>query len=86
MRVDCGPIPDQALCEQAVVTALLAQLNAPPASAVTLRLPRPDDDCKARVQPCDAGAVIAVIQSGDTLQDVALQRTVDGWVLFEQIR
>ena len=86
MAVDCGPVVDTALCEKAVEVALAAQLNPPPAAAVRIRLPGQGDDCRTWFHPCDAGSVIAVIQSGDTLQDVPLIRTADSWVRLDQVR
>ena len=86
MTIECGPVVGRELCEKAVAVALTAQLNVPPAALVQLRLPREDDDCRSWFHPCDAGTVIAVIQSGDTLQDVPLQPTADGWVRLDLVR
>ena len=78
--VDCGPIQDAALCQKAVEVASTAKLNPPPIVAASIRLPVPDDACaKAMYHECGPGSVIVVIQSGDTLQDVALVRENDGW-------
>ena len=85
--VDCGPIQDVALCQKAVEVAATAKLNPPPIADVSIRRPRPDDECAKRVlHPCGPSAVIVVIQSGDTLQDVPLVRTADGWVLHVLVR
>jgi hypothetical protein len=86
MAIECGPVADRALCEKAIVVALSAQLNPPPAASVEIRLPGRGDDCRTWFHPCDDGAVIAVIQSGDTLQDVPLIRTADGWVRLDLVR
>ena len=86
MTIECGPVAEAALCENAVAVALTAQLNPVPAAAVEIRLPRKDDDCRTWFHACGAGAVMAVIQSGDTLQDVPLIRTADGWVRLDLVR
>lgn len=85
--IDCGPIVDQALCQAAVAVAITAQLNPPPIAAASLRRPRAGDDCLARLlQPCDASSIIVVLQSGDTIQDVALIRSGTGWVRLDLVR
>jgi len=86
MAIECGPVADRPLCEIAVAVALTGQLNPPPAASVAIRLPRADDDCLTWFHACGAGSVIAVIQSGDTLQDVPLIRTADGWVRLDLVR
>jgi hypothetical protein len=87
MVIDCGPVQDAQLCRLAVDAALTRQLNPPPASEVHLRLARPDDECAGRVaHPCGPETVVATIYSGDTLQDVPLARTADGWIPFDLVR
>jgi hypothetical protein len=85
-HVDCGPVVDQALCETAVAVAITAQLNPPPIVEARLRPPRPDDDCVTALRPCGADAIIVVLQSGDTIQDVPLIRTDSGWVRLDLVR
>lgn len=84
--VDCGPIQDAALCREAVEVAATAKLDPPPIIEVTLRRPRPDDECTTAFHPCRPDAIIVVIQSGGTLQDVPLVRMADGWVRLDLVR
>lgn len=86
ITIECGPVADRELCEKAVAAALAAQLNPPPAVAVQIRLPRADDDCRTWFHPCDGGTIIAVIQSGDTLQEVPLIPTMGGWARLDTVR
>ena len=84
--VDCGPIQDAAFCDKAVMVAATAKLNPPPISGVSIRRPRPGDHCTTGLHPCGQTAVVVVIQSGDTLQDVALLPSTDGWIRLDLIR
>ncbi len=84
--VDCGPIQDAALCHLAVEVAASAKLNPPPIAAATIRRPRADDDCRTAFHPCGPESVIVTIQSGDTLQEVPLIPTTDGWIRLDLIR
>jgi len=84
--IDCGPVVDQALCQNAVAVAMTAQLNPPPIEKAWLRRPRLDDDCVTAVRPCDAGSIIVTLQSGDTLQEVPLIPTTGGWVRLDLVR
>jgi hypothetical protein len=85
-KIDCGALLDQALCRVAVQVAITAQLNPPPIVEATVRRPRNDDDCFTAPHPCSATSVIVTLQSGDTLQEVALMPTTDGWALLDQPR
>jgi hypothetical protein len=84
--VDCGPLVDPADCVRAATVAATAKLNPPPVSAVRIRRPVAGDDCLTQFHPCDADDVIVSIQSGDTLQDVLLARTTNGWLRLDLIR
>lgn len=84
--VDCGPINDAARCAKAVEVAAAAKINPPPIADATIRRPRAGDDCLTALHPCGPDAVIVVIQSGDTLQDVALIPSGGGWVRFDLVR
>jgi hypothetical protein len=84
--VDCGPISDEASCARAVEVAATAKLNPPPIVDATIRRPRAGDDCLTAFRPCGSDAVIVVIQSGDTLQDVALIPSAGGWVRLDVLR
>jgi hypothetical protein len=84
--IECGPIHELALCHQAVEVASTAKLNPPPIAAATVRRPRADDACITAFHPCGLGAVIVVIQSGDTLQEIALVPGADGWIRLDLIR
>lgn len=84
--IDCGPITDHASCLQALEVASIAQLNARPIAAATIRRPVPKDDCATAFHPCGANSVIVVIQSGDTLQDVPLTFANGTWLLLDSIR
>ena len=82
--VECGPIQDVSLCRKAIEVASTAKLNPPPITAASIRRPRDGDECvTARFHVCGPEAVIVVIQSGDTLQDVALVRTADSWARLD---
>jgi len=85
-RVDCGPIPDAVLCREAVDVAATAKLNPPPIVRASIRRPRADDPCATALHPCGPEAVIVTMQSGDTLQDVALVPSGDGWMRHDLIR
>jgi hypothetical protein len=84
--IDCGPIADEASCARAVEVAATAKLNPPPIVEATIRRPRVGDDCLTAFRPCGPDAVIVVIQSGDTLQAVALIPSGGGWVRFDVLR
>lgn len=84
--IECGPIQDVALCQEAIDVASTAKLNPPPIAAASIRRPRADDDCITAFHPCGPDAVIVVIQSGDTLQEIALVRLVDGWIRLDLVR
>ena len=85
--VDCGPIQDATLCRNAVEVAATAKLNPPPIAKVSIRRPRADDDCTKAFHECGPEAIIVVIQSGDTLQDVPLIRlSGGGWVRLDLVR
>jgi hypothetical protein len=85
--IDCGPIADLASCQAAVAVAATEQINAPPIARATLRRPRANDPCAGNpIHPCGPSDIIVTIQSGDTLQDVALVPAGNGWVLFDSIR
>ena len=86
ITVDCGPIADPALCRMAVAVSATAKINPPPIVEAHIRRPVPDDECTEWFHPCGPEAVIVVIQSGDTLQDVALLPTADGWVRLDLVR
>lgn len=86
IAIECGPIADRALCQKAVEVAATAKINPPPIAAVRIRHPEPDDPCTRWLHPCDAEAVIVAIQSGDTIQEVPLVRSADGWVRLDLIR
>ena len=77
--IDCGPVLDQALCRTAAEVAAVAKINPPPIARVRLRASDPSDDCADWPQPCGPDAVIVEIQSGDTIQEVPVVRSVDGW-------
>lgn len=47
---------------------------------------RAGDACITAFHPCGPDAVIVVIQRGDTLQDVALVPTTEGWVRLDLVR
>lgn len=84
--VDCGPIENPASCTAAVEVAATAKLNPPPIVRATVRRPGAGDDCVTALHPCGPDAVIVVIQSGDTLQDVALIPSGGGWVRLDLVR
>lgn len=85
--VDCGPIVDAALCHKAVEVAATAKLNPPPIVEARIRRPRGDDDCTTAFHECGPEAVIVVIQSGDTLQEVPLiPLRGGGWVRLDLVR
>jgi hypothetical protein len=84
--IDCGPVSEPSLCQKAIEVAATAKLNPPPIVEASVRRPVPEDSCTRAFHPCDREAVIVTIQSGDTLQDVPLVRTADGWVLHALIR
>lgn len=85
--VDCGPLGDGALCEQAVQVALTAKLNPPATAGVTIRRPRADDACATAFRECGPNGVIVTIQSGDTLQEVPLIPLLGGgWVRLDLVR
>ncbi len=85
--VECGPIQDASLCRKAIEVASTAKLNPPPISEARIRRPREGDECLTAVfHDCGPDAVIVVIQSGDTLQDVALVRDGDGWARLDARR
>lgn len=84
--IECGPIRDVALCQAAIAVALTAKLNPPPVVAATVRRPRADDDCVSAFHPCGPDAIVVTIQSGDTLQEIALVPSADGWLRFDLIR
>lgn len=77
--IECGPVTERDLCVIAAEVAAAARANSPPVADVTMRLPRPDDDCVGWQPPCGVGTLIVVIQSGDTLQEIPLVRAGDGW-------
>ena len=85
--IDCGPITESVLCKEAVRLAASVKSNPPQIAAATLRRPVATDSCSAGLQPrCEPDDVIVVIQSGDTLQEVALIRTSNGWTLHAVMR
>ena len=84
--IDCGALVDEALCRTAVQVAITAQLNPPPIARASIRRPAVDDDCLTLPHPCDASSVIVTLQSGDTLQEVALMRSGAGWVRLDLVR
>ena len=84
--VDCGPLVDEVLCQTAVQVAITAQRNPPPITKATVRRPAVGDDCVTALRRCDATSVIVVLQSGDTLQRVALITTTDGWLRLDLVR
>src|SRR5205809_967814 len=86
VEIECGPIPEPALCRLAVEVAATAKLNPPPIVAARIRRPAPDDPCANWFHACGPETVIVVIQSGDTLQDVPLIRTTNGWVRLDLVR
>lgn len=86
VSVECGPIADPALCQMAVEIAATAKINPPPIVAAQIRRPEPDDQCTEWVHACGSEAIIVVIQSGDTLQEVPLVRSADGWVRLDLVR
>jgi hypothetical protein len=86
VSIDCGPIVDRDACASAAGVAVTAKINPPPISAIRIRRPAPGDDCLTQFHPCDSNDVIVSIQSGDTLQDVALKRTTNGWIRLDLIR
>lgn len=86
ISVECGPIADPALCRAAIVVAATAKINPPPIVAAHIRRPAPGDPCTEWLHACGPEAVIVVIQSGDTLQDVPLVRSTDGWVRLDLVR
>jgi hypothetical protein len=86
VAIECGPIADPALCRIAIEVAVTAKLNPPPMVAAHIRRPDPDDPCTKWFHECGPEAVIVVIQSGDTLQDVPLVRTTGGWVRLDLVR
>ena len=77
--IDCGPVLDLALCRTAAEVAAVAKINPPPIAAVRIRAPDPSDACADWPHPCGTDAVIVEIQSGDTIQEVPVVRSVDGW-------
>jgi hypothetical protein len=86
-EIDCGPIPDGESCLIALTVALTAQFNPPPAWELSIRRPNAQDDCaELVVHPCDENGAVVEIRSGDTVQDVPLVRTQDGWVRHDLIR
>ena len=87
VTVECGPVREASLCQQAVAVALAAKINPPPAVAVRIRLPAADDECQEWLPPCGDGTVVAEIQSGDTIQTVPLFRLDSGgWTRLELMR
>ena len=84
VSIDCGPIDDRALCLKAVEVAAAARRNPPPVVAAKIRRPESDDACTMSAPPCGDDAVIVVIQSGDTLQDIPLTPSVGGWLVLDQ--
>jgi len=86
VAVDCGPVVDPTLCQLAVAVAATAKVNPPPIVEAHIRRPDPDDECTEWFHPCGPEAVMVVIQSGDTLQDVPLLPTADGWVRLDLVR
>lgn len=86
VSISCGPVVDEALCHKAVEVAATAKINPPPITAAWIRRPRADDGCTLALQPCGSEAVIVVIQSGDTLQDIPLVPSADGWIRLDLIR
>ena len=85
VSINCGPIADRRLCEKAVAVAATAKINPPPMVAATLRRPDPSDECTTWFHACGPEALVA-IQSGDTIQNVPLLRTADGWVRLDLVR
>jgi hypothetical protein len=86
VTVDCGPITDRESCMSAAAVAATAKINPPPIAEIRMRRPRPDDDCITSLHPCDGEDLIVTIQSGDTIQDVALTQTTNGWIRIDLIR
>jgi hypothetical protein len=86
VAVDCGPVADPTLCRLAVAVAATAKVNPPPIVAAQIRRPVPDDSCTEWLHACGPDAVIVVIQSGDTLQEIPLVRSADGWVRLDLVR
>ena len=86
VSVECGPIADPALCRMAIEIAATAKINPPPIVEARIRRPDPDDACTEWLHACGPDAIIVVIQSGDTLQDVPLIRSADGWVRLDLVR
>jgi 4'-phosphopantetheinyl transferase EntD len=85
--IDCGPIQDTASCQTAVAVAATENLNGQPVARATLRRPQAGDPCMANPKhPCGPSDVIVSIQSGDTLQDIAVVPTSSSWALFDAIR
>jgi hypothetical protein len=84
--IDCGPVPDAALCRDAVAVAATAKLNPPPIVKATLRRPRADDACTTAFHACGPASVIVTIQSGDTLQEIPLVPTAGGWIRLDHVR
>jgi hypothetical protein len=84
--VECGPIQDAALCQKAVAVAATAKTNPPRIVAASIRRPREDDDCVDAFHACGPESIVVVIQSGDTLQEIPLVRTSDGWVRLDLVR
>ena len=83
VTIDCGPIADRALCRTAAEFAASVRLNPPPVVDVRIRLPIPGrDSCTGWANPCGERSVIVTIQSGDTLQDIALVLTGGEWVVL----
>jgi len=82
VSVECGPIADLALCRLAIEVAATAKINPPPIVAAWIRRSDPSDACTEWLQACGPDAVIVVIQSGDTLQNVPLLRSPAGWVVL----
>jgi hypothetical protein len=84
--IDCGPIVDRQDCVDAATMAATAKINPPPIVRIQIRRPAAGDDCLTGLHPCDAEDVIVEIQSGDTIQDVALTRSGDRWLRIDLIR
>jgi len=80
--LECGPIADPGLCRRAAEVAASAKINPPPIAAVRIRLPDASDECASWPRPCGEDAVIVTIQSGDTLQEIPVARSADGWALL----
>ena len=85
--IDCGPIVDRDSCVSAASVAATAKINPPPITAIRIRRPSAGDAClRSFPHACDAEDVIVSIQSGDTIQEVALTQTTNGWIRLDLIR